>query len=579
MAYDPDGQTIEADSFGARYVSLRAFDRFMDQIGQTDIGMIVWPGGALSETDDQRYGLSYEDLYSAEYNRPGLSELMEVARDEHLSLSIVLPTARYESDLDSLRTEASTFFADLFSGQFGALPDKLVMEFGNEFYAHFSGATEAEQASHYALVVNTYADVLSELKETYDIHPNAIEYSIQLGRTEDGNAALIEAMSDDAITLPDLLSTHRFTCSAEGADRLTDVIATARDLWADSAEELGGDAPGIYLSAYNTASLSRLEAAENYLDQPENAGLTLEDLDLNGRSHLGFEQHYQDMLAHRPLGMMHAETILQTFADYHAIGAEAASVYGWDISHNAASSAQSADGHPHLFVGAQIQDMMAESLNGTRVLNWHDANDHSDSEAGTAYAFDSADKLVLFIGGPQTVEDGAPLRIDLRSLGPVQAVWGESLYAEVPDNWHELYGIPNVAGIDQTPESLSYAEGIRTPTELEQSGNTLSLTFTHSDEIIRLVFARTDEGFADVSEWTENCGLSIDPEAFDTQAFEDDPSLLDATWLLTHDDLILPEEQELAEESDDDSDDEDTADFVSLLAMMALGLIAITLRS
>lgn len=575
MTFDPDAQPIEADSFGARYVSLRGFDRFMEQIGQTDIGMVVWPGGSLAENDDDRYGIEFQDLYSGDYDRPGLSDLMDVARDEHLSLSIVLPTARYEYDLEGLRADASGFFSDLFSGKFGDLPDKLVLEFGNEFYSHFDGATEAEQASHYADVVNTYAEVLHDLEDSYDIHPDNIEYSIQLGRTEDGNVSLIEHMSDDAITLPDMLSVHRFTCSPAAADRGIDIVEIAKDLWADSAEDLGGKAPGLYLSAYNAASLSRIEAAEDFLSDPENAGLTLEDLDLEGRSHQAFEQHYQNMLAIRPLGMQHAETILQTFADYHAIGAEAAGVYGWDLTHTAASSYTEVDGTSHLFVGGQVQDMMAESLAGTRVLNWHDANDHTDREAGTAYAFDSEDKLVLFLGGPKTVQDDMTVSIDLRTIGAVQSVWAEGLRAEVPADWQAMYGIPDVEGVDQTPESLSYAEGIRETVDLTQAGNMLTMSFSHPDEIIRLVFARTETGASDIAEWSNSDPLQIDEEAYDELQAADGDAVIDASWLLTHEDLPEVQFEEETDDTGGDADDDSEGDFGALLGVMLLGLLAL----
>ena len=97
---------------------------------------------------------------------------------------------------------------------------------------------------------------------------------------------------------------------------------------ADTAEELGGEGPGLYLSAYNAASLSPVEAAEDFLSTHDHDGLTVDDLDLDGRSNLAFEQHCQDMLSTRALGMEHAGTILQTCSDYHAIGAEAAGGYG-----------------------------------------------------------------------------------------------------------------------------------------------------------------------------------------------------------------------------------------------------------
>jgi hypothetical protein len=144
-----------------------------------------------------------------------------------------------------------------------------------------------------------------------------------------------------------------------------------------------------------------------------------------------------------------------------------------------------------------------------------------------------------------------------------------------------------VEGVDQTPESLKYAEGIRDQIDLTQDGNVLSFDFTRPDEMVRLVFARSDAGIAEISEWADGAMLSVDPDAFDDTELTADDATIDTSGLMTHD--MLPDElfSEDAHFSDDDAEEEDDAmsaegdaggddggDMGGLLAALVMGLMA-----
>ena len=78
-AYANPQESLTDQLFGVRYTTYRGVDSFLDQIDDANIGVIVWPGGTLSETRDDRYGFEYDGLQNPAYDRPGLSEMMATA--------------------------------------------------------------------------------------------------------------------------------------------------------------------------------------------------------------------------------------------------------------------------------------------------------------------------------------------------------------------------------------------------------------------------------------------------------------------------------------------------------------------
>jgi len=511
-------EAISGNDFGARYTAFRTFDRFEGQIEGQHIGLISWPGGWLAETKTGLLGLEYDGLYNEapSGDRPGLDEMMEFAVENDMALSVVLPTVRYAEAHDQLRDDLSAFLHKLYSGGYGELPQQLFLEIGNEHHVVFEGADEAAQAEQYAEIVNVYADIVSQVEtDYYDIDPDQVLFGVQLAHTDEANQALINALTDDAILLlSETVLHHRFPHDQDGSEWRTDEVESALEMWDQAAEALGGEGPALFLSSYNIASLTRTEAAEMFLESHPEKGLSEEDLDLDGRSNAEFEQYYQDRLAERAYGMEHAEGLLQIFSDYQEIGLEAASVYGWDNEHAARSSLTGSDGEQYIFAPGAIQGMMAESLIGTSVLDWHNDN---DEEAGdvSVFGFDSADKLIVFLAAPDFDEDFYTVEIPLAGLGPVKAIWGESLTAKPPNNWLELFDIPASPGVPQDPEAETFSVAFREEYAPQVEEGIISVEFDEPTQIVRLVMARTDAGVAEISEWHGESYVEVleDPDA------------------------------------------------------------------
>ena len=151
-AYSNSDDPLSLLAFGARYSSYRNVDRFLDQTDDANLGLIVWPGGTLAETRDDRYGFEFDGLYNPDTGKPTLTEMMQIAIDEGAALSIVLPTARYADDPDGLVTELCAFLMDLLAGDLGPLPDTLIFEIGSEYYANFSDGASGSAATQYGSI-------------------------------------------------------------------------------------------------------------------------------------------------------------------------------------------------------------------------------------------------------------------------------------------------------------------------------------------------------------------------------------------------------------------------------------------
>ncbi|MDA8747546.1 hypothetical protein N9M66_04975 [Litoreibacter sp.] len=490
-------QVTTGESFGTRFNAFRSFESYADQVDDTSLGMIIWPGGTFAEVNSGLYGFQHEGLFDpdASGDRPGLAEIFSFAEANGMAVSVVLPTAIYQDDPETLKAGATSFFEDVYSGKFGPLPDKLIFEIGNEYYDVFDGDM-VTQSHEYAAVVNSYSDVITDIEGRFPTDPDQVRFSLQLGKSEEANDAILEVLDEDSLLITDLLTHHRFVFEASGAGNQVEQATEARDDFNDAIEAAGGEDANLYLSAYNTASLTRNEAAQQYLETHRG-----EDVDLGGRGNLEFEQFYQDKLDVRDHGLEHGENILQIFSEYQPLGVEAAGVYGWDTVHAARSSLEGTDGEPYIFAGGATQDMMAESLIGTTALDWYQDNDHRAPEETSIYGFDSADKLVIFLAAPEFEGDDMKTSISLTGLGETIAVWGESLTAETPENWHELFDIPDTPGVDQSPEAETFAVAQREEFTPELKDGSIQIEFSQPGEIVRLTFARTEAGKAEIEEW------------------------------------------------------------------------------
>lgn len=543
--------------FGYRYGSFRSVDRFLEQLSDTHVGLITWPGGSLSEKDPGRYGFNFDGLFNPALNKPGLAEMFAIAREEGVGLSVVLPTARYDGNDAALRTDVREFMGKVLSGHYGTPPMHLQFEVGNEWYCVFGN--EIADAQAYGHVANIYVgEIASALNDpAINLIGADISIAVQSGRTMAEDAAVRSEFQDDHLAEVDLVTHHRFAFTAVGVDKSVDEVGRILDAWEADARDVGGDRPALFLGAYNVGSLTREEALDDYIKAESADGNVIArgDIDLEGRSDTNFERFWQASLAKRDYGAEHPRLLLENFAEYGGEGMGAAATYGSDTGHSGRLSTQDTYGNPQHFVGQDMLDMLGESTVGTRVLNISLGNDRSDSV--WTYAFESDDKLIVFLSA-----DKAPpgkMTISIEGLGTAyKAVYGDSLTSQVPADWMERFGVPDNPEVDETNEGKGYAIGVREAATPVVTENGVTVDLDKPYEVIRLSFAKSDAGLYEIEGYSEDQGVELaGPLAvhgFASGAADDPDHLGSATLMSDLPGLQVDDQPEVQDESADDAD-------------------------
>ena len=507
-AYSNPDETLSQLAFGARYSSYRNVDRFLDQTDDADLGLIVWPGGTLAETRDDRYGFEFDSLYNPDTGKPALTEMMQIAIDEGAALSIVLPTARYAGDPDELVVELRAFLLDLLAGDLGPMPETMIFEIGSEYYGNFADGASGSAASQYGaiaeLMVSEIAAALSD--PAINLVEADIDIAVQAGKTLEDDAAIRAELSAETIQNTDMVIHHRFAYSAEGIDPRIADLELILDAWADDAN---ADAPDLFVSAWNTVTLTRAGVLQDYIDEEAEAGrvVAAEDVDLQGRTTTPFEDYWQERLDEVSYGQEHAAYVLESFASYAEAGMDAGAIYGTDLIHPGRLSFMGDDQTNYDFAGAEMMEMIYESVGGTHALS--SSGDYSRDDPVTAYAFENDDKLIVFLASGATAPGDVELQID--GIGDAyKGVWGDSLSSETLADWMTIFGIPDNPDVDEGAEAETYAVGVRETADVEQQGDAVTVTLDEPFEIIRLAFAKTDAGAEEIASWSDGTELDLE---------------------------------------------------------------------
>ncbi|MEM9709384.1 MAG: hypothetical protein AAF871_11385 [Pseudomonadota bacterium] len=469
--------------------------------------MIVWPGGTLAETRDDRYGFEYDDLYNPATGKPGLSDMMAIASDQGAALSVILPTARYVDDTVALRAELQDFLADLLGGDFGAMPHKLILEVGNEYFANLPGSTKAADYGEMAeLVVTEIALALAD--PSINTIGADIDIAVQAGKTAADDVVIRNELSDFVLSNVDMITHHRFAYQPQGIDSRIDELEDIVAAWEADVSDAGGSDPSLFVSAWNTVTITRNGVRDLYIDDQASKGnvVAADDVDLDGRTTTDFEEFWQDQLAEAAYGQEHASYILESFASYAEAGMDAASVYGIDTEHPGHLSWRE-DGDDYDFVGAEMLKMIYESVGGTYVLRSND--DYDQSDLLNVYGFENDDKLVVFLAAGDTAPGDVVVNLD--GIGStLQSVYADSLTGETPADWKAVFDVADNPSVDESPEADAYAVGIRDGLTPEVSTDGISVSLDNPHDIIRLAFAKTPAGEADIESWADGSKVELE---------------------------------------------------------------------
>ncbi len=520
-AYASGAEVLTSSVFGARYTTYQHVESFVENIDAIDLGHIVWPGGTLAETREDWYGFGFDGLYNPATLKPDLAQMMDIARDEGTSLSVILPTARYRDDPSALQSDLQGFLGDLLGGNFGPLPSDMTLEIGSEYYAHFPGdAAAADYASLADLMVTEIALALAD--PSVNTIGADLNIAVQSGRTFEEDEEIRDGLSDFALSETDQIIQHRFAYLPQGIEDRIDLVEDILAAWEDDAEGVDATAPDLNVSAWNVVTTTRDGVLQDYLD--ENPDLTEDDVDLSGRTTTDFERFWQEELEDPAYGAEHPGMILEMFHSYAEIGMVEGGVYGVDVQHPGHHSFRGTDGEDYVFFGGEMLSMIYESVEGTRALEADGPYDKNDDV--TSYGFENDDKLVLFLAAGK--DDPGTVTLDIDGLGSTYShVWAETLSAEINPDWMSIFGIPDNPDVDESEEAEVYAMGDRDAFDPDDTSRGLQFEMDAHD-VVRLAFAKTEDGADDIEDWALGLGIPLvdmppdeEPDPDDEEAQDD----------------------------------------------------------
>lgn len=496
------GEVLSDDLFGGIYTGQGGFDRFDHSIEAAGIQTIRWPGGSLSERAPW-YGLEFPDLVDPNSGKVGLTQVMTQAVEKGLGVNLILPTAEYLGQSAQVRSDVTQFLERLHRGEFGELPETVIIEIGNEYYAQ--SAFRGNPAG-YGATANV---MLEAIADYVDAHPDFqaahnLKFSAQMGRTTTDNAQILSQISTKALSVVDMVSHHRLSWVLDGADSKTEVASSGLQAWQDAGA--GADLE-LYLSAWNVASLTRKEAKNRFIDHYQSAfGVSYDPdaIDLKARNDGVFETYWQTGILHGPqgqrvqtngglagrdYGLAQASAMIEILSSYIEIGADAAALYGFDIPH----AAHATHGQ-NVYVGGALFGMLSETLPGKRLLQTDLANKRDDEI--NMRAFEGEGETVIYLSADDIDEaHGKTVRLDLQSLGSeVLGVSGRRLTSELDADWMARNGVVDRPDVDETNEAGLYTRGKITEFDPVLKDGAIDLNFKEDYEVIEITI-KTSSSF------------------------------------------------------------------------------------
>ncbi|WP_435259333.1 hypothetical protein ACSBLW_06055 [Thioclava sp. FR2] len=515
-------EAVDAADLGVRYTSFRSLDRFDEQVGDINFGMVSWPGGYLAEAATERFGLQYDGLYNPSFSQPGLGEMISFANSHDAGINITLPTLRYAGNEDLMRADVRGFMTDLLSGHYGALPSQVILSIGSEYYHHFSAVYGSDDAAEYGNVASAMVNEINACLNDPAINRSGvqIDVSVQAGRSLEDDEEIRDAFSAEDLASVDLVTHHRYPGFAEGVDFTLNQFQPTYEAWVEDVTVAGGDRPELNLGEWGVATVTREEALTKYIRDMRADGITVRrgDVDLEGRTDDEFEQYWQDLLETRDYGIEQPRLYLEVFSEYQAEGMGSASLLSWDMVHAGRDSYVDVDGNAVQFVGADMVDMIYESVEGLTVMDISTQNSRN-SDLWT-YGFENDDRLVMFLAADDDATVGE-VTLDIEGLGDgYAAVWVESLTSEVPADWMERFDIIDNPNVDESAEANTYAIGVRSDLDFTVNGDAITFSIDHPGEVVRIVVARTPEEAEAIAEWAGEPDMIYSDEVAQPEAAE-----------------------------------------------------------
>ncbi|MGC9419631.1 MAG: calcium-binding protein [Rhodovulum sp.] len=464
-------ETVTSDQFGGIQTGYSGFAQFDEQFVELGLSSLRWPGGTLSETAPDVYGLDIPGLFDGTqlYNpnpdrdRPDLADTLAYCVQGDLSFSMILPTARYAQDIAQGEADLAAFLADLLSGAHGALPADFTLEIGNEYMGL---APFADDPALYGEIADRFIAVITDALDDPQINRIGADLSIavQMGHTASDDAAIRAQIAPENLARIDSLVAHALPFNFNAIDRVEDdPNADAQDygetLWQNRQDYLDDWGQAITAAGGDGDAVELFMSAMNVGNAVQDVG----DVNLN----------YQDY------GLSAAGAYLELFATYQSIGMDAAAIWGIAGKQYNAVSYEGTDGMV-LDPGGALLKLMAENIAGMDLIDGFQSNTRDD--LAMAYGWENAAEAVIFVAANDISADGLGITLDLGLLDQASMLEAVRLTAVLAEDTP-----PDAAGLELMVYEEAHLESF-TP---QVAGDDLTFTLGTDYEVVMLRLAKT----------------------------------------------------------------------------------------
>lgn len=434
----PSGASrISAELFGAvqaGYGGLNAFGACVEELG---LSIVRWPGGGLAEGRPSVYGLDVPGILDrtalGQTPKAGagasLPEMLAHAVDRGVALSMVIPTARYADDVAAGVSQLAGFVGKLLEGDFGPLPETVILEIGDEYS---SQAAFYGKAGRYGKLASQFVETIADVRSGSGAAScrSKLVIGVQMGVNSKDDQEIRAQMSVRALAsvgaltfrhLPiNLNNAHAKSEAGNGPDSGKTRFEKTRsyfEAWCDAILSVAPQAekPRLFLSSWTVGST---------------------DAKLR-----------KDLLPYSDYGLRGASTALDLLYNYSRIGLDMAAVWGIGTSTPCVTTG-SKNGNTTTSPMGAILNMMRESLVGTVALPG--GEDFGRDRPGSVYAFRGADRLVFYIAVNQVPDEGGRFTLSLEHPGPEWKINVRTLDAVLPAK-HELFSGAPEARLHELP--------------------------------------------------------------------------------------------------------------------------------
>ncbi|MEL7104780.1 MAG: hypothetical protein AAGM21_02595 [Pseudomonadota bacterium] len=417
------GNPIDAAVLGGEYLGWTGFPGFEAQAQAVSIGHLRWPGGINAEDRIDSSGYAYDlstpnvvdnwDTWNGSA-KAGITETMGYARENGLSYSMIVPSARYvemamtdySGAIEWLKADIEAFTARLASNQFGDLP-YITLEVGAEYYSTdiWEETQGAPETLH--MFANIFSNLVSELALAEETHGELYEIAVQMGRfqsRDDPEVGMRDGEASDSLVFLDEYESlgvlqeidsvvwHRYTerfdqiddafrQSIHHSNSMSTLLANHREVW---ETRVGGE----------------LDLVVSWLSP---------DIDSSGdETNTDFDH-----------GPRSAHNILQMFSEVAASGADVATVYGMDTQWPGSLS-YGTPSNPEIYFGGAVYGLLSESVVGLSVTSTYEENflplnkDNSiiPSDHANFFSFDGSDRAVIIAAASKLTSDAMSIELN-----------------------------------------------------------------------------------------------------------------------------------------------------------------------